>query len=938
MAIISVLTDNKNVITKTIDKDLNKTAAEHIVKGHGETLDIKLNELPNLIQNLTPHQCLCLGYHRDGKYNIDKYSGDVARTKEYFTFSSKPSFILFDFDKVNMTIEAAVGFLESLDPNLIGCGYVAVYSSSSFLYSLDGEELVGGTSFHIYYEVSNGEFIQRYGDTLFDRAFLKGFGKIKVIKNTGAKGRRTLFDATVWNQPNREIFESNPVCLDIISKRLDKITIKEGNQLDIEKAFKSIELNPSEIASLRLIVHKLRTSEEVETKSQQERKNGEYLRAKIRVKHNPKSNFRAEISEQSQVMEWYDSNNVFHTCLASNDFIMTEDGTEVQVLEILTDAFDNFGENWKNKSLPDPTDPYKRGNEKLGIPGKGIAYCRYNEDDGSMKIYSFYGNAEYHLIWTLAHISNRIENGFKDNKELSVFMDHIFNSSKLMHCLSAGEIDTIAKTYKTKSASIYGASKYGTDLRVIKPKLRENCFTLPKSAIPDFVDRINAHHGICLVGGKAKVIMENYKDKEGIWVPSYADLEALSKVDAEKLVMLGDKAVCEFQAWNKNHNKNKYTGETFSPNSTTIRPPFDTNHVIQQGGEYNLWQGFIADMTRATTCDKILWHIENIWCSGHPVMYDYVLTWISKLFQEPARVGMPYLVLGSKEGAGKNVIIDDVIGKLLGCHAITSPSVEDIIGKFNEHLRYNVFVFLDEAFYAGDPRTTGALKSLINKKRMYEKKGIDKEHGTNHSKIMMASNEQFIAHVGAQDRRYVYPNVSNKKVGDMEYFGALMNEIENGGKEAFLKYMLEYKTDTDVIAIPKSGHSNQRSADQLQSAGGAVRAVIDLIVNGSEQYKNVPGVESFGTWDDKGEIILRKETIYNIVIAYCDKWRIKRNYQDPVPLMMELSKWNHLYANNNTLAHLKDNFCLAVKVVSGRKVIRLLSRRECAKLLNVELE
>lgn len=201
----------------------------------------------------------------------------------------------------------------------------------------------------------------------------------------------------------------------------------------------------------------------------------------------------------------------------------------------------------------------------------------------------------------------------------------------------------------------------------------------------------------------------------------------------------------------------------------------------------------------------------------------------------------------------------------------------------------------------------------------------------------MASNEKFIAHVGSNDRRYVYPNVSNEKIENSNYFGELVKEIENGGTEAFLKYMLEFKSETDVTKIPASGHSSQRNSDQLQSAGGAVRAIIDLITNGSEQYAHVPGVESFGTWDDQGEIIVNKETIYNIVIEYCDKWKIKRNYQDPIPLMMELSGWKRLYANNNVLAESKKNYCLSVQTVGAKKKIKILARRKCADLLGVEI-
>lgn len=123
------------------------------------------------------------------------------------------------------------------------------------------------------------------------------------------------------------------------------------------------------------------------------------------------------------------------------------------------------------------------------------------------------------------------------------------------------------------------------------------------------------------------------------------------------------------------------------------------------------------------------------------------------------------------------------------------PQISDrrhLVGNFNAHLMQTCFLFADEAVWAGDKQAEGTLKRMITEPTLvFEPKGLDAYEGSNMLTVMMASNEEWVAPVAEDDRRYVIFDVSDERKGDDDYFGQLIAELESGGREAFLHDMLE---------------------------------------------------------------------------------------------------------------------------------------------------
>lgn len=199
----------------------------------------------------------------------------------------------------------------------------------------------------------------------------------------------------------------------------------------------------------------------------------------------------------------------------------------------------------------------------------------------------------------------------------------------------------------------------------------------------------------------------------------------------------------------------------------------------------NLWTGFAAAAVKGS-CEKYKQHLLANLCGGDTELFTYLWQWMAHAIQNPGRQGEVAVVLRGAEGTGKGIWAR-TFGGLFGPHFrhITQPG--HLTGHFNAHLQQCSFLFVDEAFFAGDASKGGIIKALITEPTlMIEPKGIDTFSAPNCLHITMASNEDWVIQAGADARRYFVLDVSGERRQDLSYFQAIASEIKNGGREALL--------------------------------------------------------------------------------------------------------------------------------------------------------
>lgn len=221
-------------------------------------------------------------------------------------------------------------------------------------------------------------------------------------------------------------------------------------------------------------------------------------------------------------------------------------------------------------------------------------------------------------------------------------------------------------------------------------------------------------------------------------------------------------------------------------------------------GVYNLWRGFAVE-PREGDCSHYLAHVRDNICQGDEELYNYLIGWMANAVQNPGEQGHTSIVLRGKQGTGKGVFAKG-FGSVFGRHFLQVSNVKYLTGAFNAHLRDCVVIFADEIFYAGDKKHEGVLKAMVTEEKFtVEQKGIDVETASNFLHLIVASNEEWVIPAGLDDRRFLVLDVGRDHQQDRDYFVAILNQLDNGGRAALLHLLLNYDLSSyDIRAIPQT--------------------------------------------------------------------------------------------------------------------------------------
>jgi hypothetical protein len=196
--------------------------------------------------------------------------------------------------------------------------------------------------------------------------------------------------------------------------------------------------------------------------------------------------------------------------------------------------------------------------------------------------------------------------------------------------------------------------------------------------------------------------------------------------------------------------------------------------------------------------------------------------------QHPEQRGEVAVVMRGKEGTGKGIFASS-FGKLFGSHFLQITQGKHLTGHFNAHLQNCSVLFADEAFVANDVAHASVLKSIITEEiLMIEPKGLDPFSSRNRIHLIMASNDDWVIPAGADARRYFVLDVSDKHKQDTRYFGAIIAQMDAGGREALL-HLLKNRdlTAFDVREVPQTG----ALAEQKMHTRKGVDRLVEMIAS-----------------------------------------------------------------------------------------------------------
>ena len=271
--------------------------------------------------------------------------------------------------------------------------------------------------------------------------------------------------------------------------------------------------------------------------------------------------------------------------------------------------------------------------------------------------------------------------------------------------------------------------------------------------------------------------------------------------------------------WLGSERRRTYAGVEFAPEGG-------------REGWLNTWTGWGVEPADGKW-DLIRELIYEVLADGDAASAEYILDWSAHMLAHPGTPAEVALVFRGPKGCGKTTF-GEILGMIAGNHGRT---VSQGLGeKFNAHLREAVYLFADEAFWAGDRNVESTLKTMITSRELaYQPKGVDISMAQNCLHIIMCANDEWIVAASDDERRYGVFEIRASR--DRAWWDAVYKQIEGDGVAAFMKHLLE----RDLTGFHPRNYVPATSAlidQQMASMAGVKRFIFDIIQSG-----DIPGAE-----------------------------------------------------------------------------------------------
>ena len=356
----------------------------------------------------------------------------------------------------------------------------------------------------------------------------------------------------------------------------------------------------------------------------------------------------------------------------------------------------------------------------------------------------------------------------------------------------------------------------------------------------DIIAELNGKHAVVMVGGKCVIANQQMNPVFG-----FEDLTFSSPTDfitrySNRHVGEGKRKIPIGKAWLAHPARRQYNGVIFVPGE-------------EVPGYLNLDTGFAVEPKNGD-CSRFLEHTRNNICKGDENISDYLFAWMADGVQNRSKRPGIAVVLRGKMGTGKGVFCTQY-GALFGPHFIPLAHGRHLTGNFNSHLKDKLVVYSDEAFWAGDKNGEAVLKAMITEDTIQiEMKGKDVLTFRNYIRLLISSNKDWVVPAGNEERRFIVIDVGEVRLQDRAYFGSIVDQMNNGGREALLHYLLEY--DLSDVALGSPPRTEALQEQKTHSASPVQNWWLERLMDGH--------TTSDGTqWKPD----IRTDTLYE---DYCD--------------------------------------------------------------------
>jgi len=390
---LTVLMNNRGHATKVFALDdsghLQKRSAANIFEGLAKRITIRgLDKLRDHLEKMPSRCAFCFGVTDKKEARLltqetlrsGSYPDAIARDRDHFSFrEGQPGVLMLDCDaregQLAMNWQDIDQILAEIIPDWLPTQRLWRASSSSFIYAIDGSEVIGMGSWRCYVMVDDASAIPSVGAYIYQRLWETGHGHI-FISQSGQALDRSLIDASVW-QPERIDFAAEPVLASGLLRRAPKPILLGSTPLLATAGI----VAPQTLAKWRQSSDVLRRAKEAASQECEETRSA-YIATRVKAlkREFPQASEKHLHKLMRQAIE--------HHVLSRAFVLYRSDGSSITVGEILADS-----EKWHQARFADPLEPKYRNDSR-------IAYANLDPAPGSNP-YLFshaHGGMHYRLV------------------------------------------------------------------------------------------------------------------------------------------------------------------------------------------------------------------------------------------------------------------------------------------------------------------------------------------------------------------------------------------------------------------------------------------------------------------------------------------------------------------------------------------------------------
>ena len=301
------------------------------------------------------------------------------------------------------------------------------------------------------------------------------------------------------------------------------------------------------------------------------------------------------------------------------------------------------------------------------------------------------------------------------------------------------------------------------------------------------------------------------------------------------------------------------------------------NHI------YNTWSGFEVDKGKPILYLKSKIHllldfILTQICNDNKENYNYLLSWINHIYENPSKKTMTSIILYSNtHGTGKGTFMNFLIDMVFGSHISTMGyGLEKILGRFNSLLENKIFIGVDEM----KSRSRGEysidnekLKNIIvEDKIQIERKNFPTYDSNNHLNFMINTNNLGIVRIDNSDRRFV-PIQVKEDTRSEEYWDKIRDECINKEVAKHFIYYLSHEFK-DKVSLRQIPDSSLKKKMKLSSGHQADRFLVDIKEGDFDILPYTLYSSNKYLEDDKREMLrgmINSKTFYKMYKEWCNE-------------------------------------------------------------------